>query len=150
MKGQLPKRLLASKKPFCSACQYGKMMKRPWRVKGDNKNTTKTGTQPGQIVSVDQLESNSPGLIAQLKGNLTQQCYKYVTVFVDQFSGCTFVNLQKQLTSEEMVMAKHAFEHSAEQHGIKILHYQQTMDDSQTMHSSQIATCNDRACRTVA
>ena len=71
--GQLPKRLLTSKKPFCAACQYGKMTRRPWRVKGDNKHATKTATQPGQIVSVDQLESNSPGLIAQLKGKLTQQ-----------------------------------------------------------------------------
>ena len=36
--GQLPKRLLTCKKPFCAACQYGKMTKRPWRVKGDTKN----------------------------------------------------------------------------------------------------------------
>ena len=42
--GQLSKRLLASKKPFCAACQYGKMTRRPWRVKGDNKETTKTAT----------------------------------------------------------------------------------------------------------
>ena len=33
LKGQLPKCLLASKKAFCSACQYDKMTKRPWRVK---------------------------------------------------------------------------------------------------------------------
>ena len=70
--GQLPKRLLTCKKPFCVACQYGKMAKRPCRVKGDSKQTTKVATRPGQIVSVDQLESNSPGLIAQLKGKLTQ------------------------------------------------------------------------------
>ena len=31
--GQLPKRLLTCKKPFCTACQYGKMTKHPWRVK---------------------------------------------------------------------------------------------------------------------
>ena len=66
---QLPKCLLASKKPFCSACQYGKMTKHPWRVKGDNKNATKTATQSGQIVLVDQLESNSLGFIAQLKAS---------------------------------------------------------------------------------
>ena len=42
--GQLPKWLLASKKPFCAACQYGKMTRRPWRVKGDNKNATKMAT----------------------------------------------------------------------------------------------------------
>ena len=33
LKGQLPKRLLASKKPFCPACHYGKMTKIPWKVK---------------------------------------------------------------------------------------------------------------------
>ena len=113
--GQLPKRLLTCKKPFCAACQYGKMTRRPWRVKGDNKNATKMATRPGQIVSVDQLESNSPGLIAQQKGKLTQQRYKYATVFVDQYSGYTFVYLQWRLTSKETIQAKHAFERSADQ-----------------------------------
>ena len=80
LKGQLPKCLLSCKKPFCSASQYGKMTKRPWRVKGDDKKATKTVTRPGQIVLVDQMESNTPGLIAQLKGKLTQQRYKYATV----------------------------------------------------------------------
>ena len=121
--GQLPKRLLTSKKPFCAACQYGKMKKRPGRIKRDNKHATKTATQPGQIVSVDQLESTSPGLIAQLKGKLTQQRYKYATVFVDQFSGYTFVFLQRRLTSKETVQAKHAFERSSKQRGVKIKHY---------------------------
>ena len=123
LKGQLPKCLLSCKKPFCSACQNGKMTKRPWRVKGDDKKATKTATRPGQIILVDQLESNTPGLIVQLKGKLTQQRYKYATVFVDQFSGYTFVYLQKRLTSKETVMAKHAFESSADQRGVKILHY---------------------------
>ena len=99
------------------------MTKRPWRVKEEDKKATKTPTRPGQIVSVDQLESTTPGLIAQLKGKLTQQRYKYATVFVDQFSGYTFVYLQKRLTNEEMVMAKHAFERSADQRGVKIIHY---------------------------
>ena len=39
--GQLPKRLLSCKKPFCSACQYGKMTKRQWRVKGEDKKAPK-------------------------------------------------------------------------------------------------------------
>ena len=121
--GQLPKRLLTCKKSFCAACQCGKMTKRPWRVKGDSKQTTRAATRPGQVVSVDQLESNSPGLIAQLKGKLTQQRYKYATVFVDQYSGYTFVYLQRRLTSEETVQAKHAFDRMSEQRGVKILHY---------------------------
>ena len=91
------------------------MTKRPWRVKGDDNKATKTATRPGQIVLVDQLESNTPGLIAQLKGKLTLQRYKYATVFVDQFSGYTFVYLQKRLTSKETVMAEHAFESSTDQ-----------------------------------
>ena len=85
-KGQLSKRLLSCHTPFCAACQYGKMTKRPWRVKGDNKATAKTATNPGQVMSLDQLESMSPRFIAQLKGTLTQQRYKYATNFVDQFS----------------------------------------------------------------
>ena len=121
--GQLRKRLLDCKKPFCVACQYGKMAKRPWRVKGDSKQTTRVATRPRQVVSVDQLESNSPGLIAQLKGKLMQQRYKYAMAFVDQYSGYTFVYLQRRLTSDETVQAKHAFERSAEQRGVKILHY---------------------------
>ena len=121
--GQLPKRLLTCKKPFCTACQYGKLTKRPWRVKGDDKSTAKVATRPGQVVSVDQLESNTPGFIAQLRGKLTQQRYNYATVFVDQFSGYTFVYLQRRITSEETVQAKHAFERAAEQRGVKILHY---------------------------
>ena len=92
--GQLPKRLLTVKKPFCAACKYGKMTKRPWRVKGDNKHVTKTTTQPGQVLSVDQLESNSPWLIAQLKGKFSKKRYKYATILVDQFSAYTFVFLQ--------------------------------------------------------
>ena len=122
-KGQLPKRMLYCHTPFCAACQYGKMTKRPWRVKGDNKGTAKTATYPGQVVLVDQLESTSPGFIAQLKGTLMQQRYKYTTVFVDQYSRYTFVYLQKRITSKETVRAKHAFEQSAEQRRVKILHY---------------------------
>ena len=140
--GQLPKRLLSCKKPFCSACQYGKMTKCPWRVKGENKGTTKTATRPGQIVSVDQLESNTPGLIAQLKGKLTLQRYKYATVFVDQFSGYTFVYLQRRLTSDETVMAKHAFERAAEQRGVRIIHYH--ADNGRFADNAFIADCKSQ------
>ena len=121
--GQLPKRLLTCHTPICAACQYGKMTKRPWRVKGDNKAMAKTATYPGQVVSVDKLESTSPSFIAQLKGILTQQRYWYAIVFVDQFSRYTFVYLQKCVTSVETIMAKQAFECSAEQCGVKITHY---------------------------
>ena len=138
--GQLPKRLLTCKKPFCTVCQYGKLTKRPWRVKGDDKRTAKVATQPSQVVSVDQLESNTPGFIAQLKGKLTQQRYNYTTVFVDQFSGYTFVYLQHRITSEETVQAKHAFESASEQRGVKILHYH--ADNRRFADNAFITDCN--------
>ena len=139
IKGQLPKRLLTCQTPFCATCQYGKMTKRPWRAKGDNKDTSKTATQPGKILSVDQLESTSPGFIAQLKGTLTQQRYKYVTVFVDQFSGYTFIYLQKCITSQETVAI---FERSVEQCGVKILHYH--ADNGRFADTTFIQDCQAR------
>ena len=138
--GQLPKRLLTCKKPFCIACQYGKLTKRPWRVKGDDKQSTNVATRPGQIVSVDELESNTPGFIAQLKGKLTQQRYNYATVFVDQYSVYSFVYLQRRITSEETVQAKHAFERAAEQRGVRILHYH--ADNGRFADNAFIADCN--------
>ena len=84
-------------------------------------------------------ESNSPGLIAQLKGKLTQQQIKYATVFINQYSGYTFIYLQKRLTSEETVQAKHAFERSADQCGVKILHYH--VDNGQFADNAFIYDC---------
>ena len=126
-----------ARNPFVQHLQ--KMTRRPWRVKGDNKDATKTATRPGQVVSEDQLESNSPGLIAKLKGKLMQQRYKYATIFVDQYSGYTFIFLQRRLRSEETVQAKHAFERSADQRGVKILHYHAD-------HSFKTARLKARAC----
>ena len=47
--------------------------------------------------------------------------------------------LQKRLTSEETVMAKHAFESSANQRGIKILHYH--ADNGRFANNAFIANC---------
>ena len=45
----------------------------------------------GEVVSVDQLVSPVPGLIAQMTGFITKQRYKYATVYVAQFSGFSFI-----------------------------------------------------------
>ena len=65
--------------PFCPACQYRKMHGKPLRTKENHSKPSRVATEPGQIVSVDQLESPTPGFIAQLKGTLTKQRYKYAT-----------------------------------------------------------------------
>ena len=84
--GLLPKKILRANVPICPTCQYGKIHRMPWRTKGKPSNPSRVATEPGQVVSVDQLESPTPGFIAQLKGTLTKQHYKYTTVFVDQYS----------------------------------------------------------------
>ena len=99
------------------------MTQRPWRVKGDSQHKTKIATQPGQVVSVGKLESSTLGFVAQLKGILTNQRYKYASIFVDQYSDLTFVFLQKRLTSEETVLAKKTFERYASLKGERIQHY---------------------------
>jgi hypothetical protein len=39
--------------------------------KESKKSKLRIGTHPGQSVSVNQVESNTPGLIAQMKGSST-------------------------------------------------------------------------------
>ncbi|KAL7565945.1 hypothetical protein ACA910_008403 [Epithemia clementina (nom. ined.)] len=122
--GLLPKRLLQSNLPLCSACQYGKMHRKPWKTKGRSEGTgVRIATRPRQIVSVDQLESTTAGFIAQLKGGITKQRYKYATIFVDHHSRVSFVFLQRTLTSADTVAAKKAWERWAAERDVRILHY---------------------------
>ena len=59
------------------------MTKIPWRVKGAySKPNSIQCTKSGQRISVDQLESTTPGFIAQLKGRLTKDKYRCTTVNV--------------------------------------------------------------------
>ena len=89
-------------------------------MKGKPSNPSRVTTEPGQIVSVDQLESPTPGFIAQLKGTLTKQRYKYATVFVDQYSRLSYVHFQRTITSDETVQAKIAFERYLQERGVHI------------------------------
>jgi hypothetical protein len=91
-------------------CLYAKATKRPWQSKP--KKTGNDGlkpTRPGQVVSVDQLVSPTPGLIAQMTGFPTTKRYRYATVYVDQFSRLGFIYLQKTASMEETVERNKAF-----------------------------------------
>jgi GAG-pre-integrase domain len=122
--GDLPARLASCPKPECASCRFGRATKVAWRVKGSqNQSHINTCTSPGQCVSVDQLESTSPGFIAQLKGSLTRMRYRYVTVFTDHFSDLSYVHLQKTIKSAETLEAKDAFEAYAKSVGVSIQHY---------------------------
>jgi len=120
--GFIPKKLLHCPTPKCPGCLYGKAHKRPWRSKQQPK-TLKPATYPGEVVSVDQLESPVPGFVPTAKGRPTVQRYVGATVFADHFSDLTYVHLMKGLSGDETLEAKRAFEQYAEQHGVRIRHY---------------------------
>lgn len=57
------------------------------------------------------------------KGWATTKHYCYATVFVDHYSGVSFVYLQKTISGEEMVEAKKAFKAYSRSPGVNIQHY---------------------------
>ena len=121
--GILPRRLAKCKIPSRSACLYGKATKRVWRSKQENQSEGKQVLKLGKGISVDQMVSPVPGLIAQMVGFLTKQCYKYATVFVDQASRIGFVYLQKTCSAEETIEATRAFEKYAANRGVTVQAY---------------------------
>ena len=109
--GLLPARLAAVRPPNCPACLLGRATRRPWRTKSQVQSLkVPQVTGPGHCISVDQLQSTTPGLIAQLRGFLTKERYHFATVFVDHYSSLSFVYLQKTSNMEETLKAKETFE----------------------------------------
>ena len=120
----LPHHLSKCAIPVCSACQYAKATRRPWRVKiASRSNHPITPSKPGEVISVDQLVTPVPGLIAQMTGFITKQRYKYATVYIDQFSGFSFVYLQQTASAQETLQSKQAMERYAQARNITINAY---------------------------
>ena len=120
--GEIPKRLAKVVPPKCAGCIFGAMTKVAWKGKAEQRHIF-VATMPGECVSVDQMISTQVGFIAQLKGKLTRDRYKAATIFVDHYSRLRFVHLMRDLTSEETINAKLAFEQYARDHGVTIKHY---------------------------
>ena len=58
-----------------------------------------------------------------MKRTQTKSRYRGATIFVDQYSGLSYVHLQKTLSGDETVLAKEAFERYARSHGVQVTHY---------------------------
>ena len=122
--GILPRKFANCKMPICTSCLYGKATRRPWRDKGTSaKAEPRKARKPGDCVSIDQLESTTPGLVAQMKGRLTTDRYLAATVFTDHYSGFSYVHIQRSTSSIDTVEAKEAFERYSQSHGIRVRHY---------------------------
>ena len=72
---------------------------------------------------MDQLVSPVLGLIAQMTGFITKQCYKYATVYIDQFLGFSFVYLQQVASAQETLESKQPMEQYAQSRNITIQAY---------------------------
>ena len=122
-RGILAKRCAKCNIPVCSACQYAKATKRAWRPRTAKNYKPVRAVKPGDVVSVDQLVSPTPGLIAQISGFITKQRYKYATVYVDQATGLGFVYLQKEASVEETLESKAAWERYSRSRGVVVKAY---------------------------
>jgi hypothetical protein len=110
---------------MCNDCCGAKATRKPWRGNGKmhiQRHLKKT-PHPGEVVSVDQLESSIPQFIGQMTGRLTNQRIVASTVFVDHASDLSYVCHQTSMTSEETLKSKLAFEKFAASHGVNIKHY---------------------------
>lgn len=120
----IAKKLLKVQPPRCAGCLYGSMTRRRWTdFPRNNRSGLRTANRPGDIVSVDQLESTTPGFIAHLRGNLTKNRYTAATIYVDHHSRLSYVHLQRALTSAETVEGKIAFENYCANRGVRVKHY---------------------------
>ncbi len=125
-RGLLLKTLAKSQIPSCTSCLYEKATRKPWRTKpkvGQQGGKLQTASEPGQCISINQLESSTPGLIAQIKGWLAKKRYKVATIFVDHFSGLSYIHLQKSTNADETLEAKLAFERFASKFKVQVKSY---------------------------
>ena len=111
--------------PFCAGCTFGKAHRRQWRHKGSRGTgiCSLSHNIPGACVSVDQLVSAQPGLMAQVSGHLTRRRITRATVFKDHFSDFTFCHLQCSSDHEETLSAKWSVEKFAQSCGVSISAY---------------------------
>jgi hypothetical protein len=116
--GLLPSRIANCHVPKCASCLFG-----PWRTHGHIGHISRTATKPGDVVSVDQLISKTPGLVAQSTGILMKRRHSVATIFVDQASGIDIVYPQESTSAKDTLAAKQAFERFAKQHNVTIKHY---------------------------
>ena len=79
-------------------------------------------SRPGQCVSIVHMVSSTPGLMGLLRGT-TKHWYNSACIFVDQYSGLSYVHLQQSISGDETVEAKQAFEAYSAHLGVTIQHY---------------------------
>ena len=80
-------------------------------------------TQPGEYELIDQLKSQTLGLIAQLTEKITTKRYNIAKIFFDRSTRFNYSRFQKNNNIEETLKSKQSFKLMAQQHGVKIQEY---------------------------
>ena len=110
--------------PFCVACQFGQVRRRPWQTKGNESGSIQRPeqTKPGDGVSVDQIFSAQPGLIPQTSRFITNKRLLGATIFVDHVSEYVYVHLMRDLSLIETFLVKSEMEKFMAQAGQIVKH----------------------------
>ena len=122
--GIIPRELESVDPPTCPGCAYGKAHRLQWRFKGvNNVKTIRKATAPGQVISMDQLVSPTPGFVPIHRGTPTNKRFIGATIFVDHFSDYTYAHLMTEMTGKETTAAKEAFERILSSYNVTAQHY---------------------------
>jgi hypothetical protein len=122
--GKLPNSLLGCPHPICKSCQYGKAHRHPVAAADIAQPIDAGNLTPGDRVSVDQIESSTPGYVDIFKGKPTSAKYHAASVYVDHASRYTFVKYHYSTGAREAIEGKQIFERLALTHGVKVKAYQ--------------------------
>ena len=82
--------------------------RRQWTTKGNKSGSIRKETEnnPGDVVSVEQIQSAQTGLVPQLSGKLTSAHIWDAQFMVDHFSDLTYVHLMRSTIQEHNLSGK--------------------------------------------
>ncbi len=84
--GHLPKAIANCEHPICRSCQLGKAHRRPVASASKANPIDSGDLQPGDCVSVDQMDSSDPGHVDTYSGKLTSAHYHAASLYTDHAS----------------------------------------------------------------
>jgi hypothetical protein len=139
--GKLPKAIAGCNHPICRSCQYGKAHKRLVASLGKAHPIDSGDLNPGDCVSVDQIESSSPGYVDTYQGKPTTARYHAASLYTDHASRFMYLKCHYSTGGAEAVEGKQRFEQFANTQGVKIKAYRADngiMAKKEYMHSIEI------------
>ena len=111
--GILPTKFLAlqDSQPLCDSCLFGKVQRKRWRKKLDDRNNIRwdDDDKTGAGTSTYQLVSAQAGLVPKTSGRLTGSRILGDNVMVDHFSNVISVHLMSSISGEETLASKKAY-----------------------------------------